>query len=404
VTIPAGTVTGSYYVIAKADATGLVSESSETNNTKNTTSIAIGPDLSVTAVSAPAAAGAGLTITVSDTTTNSGAGTAAASVTRFFLSANLSLDSSDTLIGARNLPVLGPGASDTKSSSVTIPAAVPAGIYYVIAQADAALSVLETSESNNTRASSQLTIGADRADLTVLLAVPPPAGAGRPVVITDTTSNKGVAPALPTSTRFYLSANSTFDATDVLLGSRAVPALDPGATSTASTTLQIPAATGTGTYYVIAVADATGSVPESNENNNRVGIILFVGPDLVISTVSAPSTAPAGSTIAVSDGTKNQGGGPAALSVTRYYLSNNTSHGSGDTLLGTRIVGGLEPGATDSGTVSVQLPANLAARAYFIVAVADDGGQVAETVEGNNTKSSVRVSVTTAATNASKAP
>jgi subtilase family serine protease len=42
VTIPAGTAPGAYYILARADATGAVAESSETNNaTSNATSNAI---------------------------------------------------------------------------------------------------------------------------------------------------------------------------------------------------------------------------------------------------------------------------------------------------------------------------------------------------------------------------
>jgi len=56
VTIPAGTPTGTLYVFAKADAGGAVSETSEANNTAYGT-LRIGPDLLVSAFTAPATAG-----------------------------------------------------------------------------------------------------------------------------------------------------------------------------------------------------------------------------------------------------------------------------------------------------------------------------------------------------------
>ena len=57
-TLPAGTATGAWYVIAKADAGNSVPETSEVNNIA-ARSIQIGADLVVSAWSAPSSAGAG---------------------------------------------------------------------------------------------------------------------------------------------------------------------------------------------------------------------------------------------------------------------------------------------------------------------------------------------------------
>jgi hypothetical protein len=43
VTIPAGTATGTYFIIAKADADNAVVETAETNNTKYSSAIKIEP-------------------------------------------------------------------------------------------------------------------------------------------------------------------------------------------------------------------------------------------------------------------------------------------------------------------------------------------------------------------------
>ena len=60
-----------------------------------------------------------------------------------------------------------------------------------------------------------------------------------------------------------------WDAADVVLdGERAVPALATGATSTGSVAVTIPADLAAGTYYLLAVADATSVVPEASETNN----------------------------------------------------------------------------------------------------------------------------------------
>ena len=171
--MPAGTATGVYYVIASADVNGAVLESQETNNTRSAL-VRIGPDLGVAALTAPANAAAGSVIAVSDTTSNTGGGSAGASVTRFYLSTNAAFDAGDVLLGSRSIGPLAAAASSVSSSSLTIPATTPGGLYYILATADANAQVVETTEQNNTRASGRIAIGAD---LTVsALAAPPSAG------------------------------------------------------------------------------------------------------------------------------------------------------------------------------------------------------------------------------------
>jgi hypothetical protein len=89
--------------------------------------------------------------------------------------------------------------------------------------------VAETNEGNNTYGAF-LTIGAD---LVVTSLVVPDGGAGMPLAITDTTRNVGSSAAPASTTTYYLSTNNdVLDAADLVLGSRAVPALAAGASDT----------------------------------------------------------------------------------------------------------------------------------------------------------------------------
>ncbi|MGH8055964.1 MAG: CARDB domain-containing protein, partial [Candidatus Entotheonellia bacterium] len=88
------------------------------------------------------------------------------------------------------------------------------------------------------------------------------------ITVSDTTKNKGQALASESTTTFYLSKDAKLDAKDVLLGSRAVPSLSPGASNKGSTALTIPAGTAPGSYNILAVGDGDGVVAESNETNN----------------------------------------------------------------------------------------------------------------------------------------
>ena len=344
--------------------------------------VRIGPDLLVTALAAPANAAAGSAIAVSDTTSNNGGGSAGASVTRFYLSTNATFDAGDVLLGSRTVGPLAAAASSAVSSSLTIPANTAGGAYYIIAKADANADVVETSESNNNRQSGQIAIGPD---LTVAdLTAPPTVGAGALITLSDTTKNQGAGSAAASQTSFYFSTNSLFDAADVLLGSRPVPVLGTGAVSSASTTLTIPAGTASGTYYVVARADAAGVVPEGNESNNTRAASIRVGADLTIAAVTAPASGAAGSPIAISDTTTNTGGGAAAASVTRFHLSANTVLDAGDTALGSRAVPALSGGASDTASSLMTIPATTTGGAYYVIAQADADATVAETSEANN--------------------
>ena len=382
VTIPTQTPSGSYYLLAVADGTDQVAETAETNNNRFRT-IQIGADLVVSSLDAPSGAGAGETIAVTDTTANQGTSDASNSVTRFYLSSDFIVDASDTVLGERVVSSLAVGASETQTTNVTIPSATPAGSYQIIAVADANEEVVETSEGNNTRFR-MIQTGSDL--VVSAFSGPTTAGSGQSIVVSDTTINQGSGQADASTTRFYLSDNFGLDVQDVDLGSRPVPALGPGASDSATSALTIPAGTVSGSYYLLAQADGAGTVPETSEANNVTFWNIQIGADLVISALSAPSSAGAGVTITINDTTKNQGTSPGGVSTTRYFLSTNIGVDAGDAVLGQRAVGALDPGATDTGSVTVTIPTGIASGWYFLLALADADDAVVETSNWNNTK------------------
>src|SRR5260221_3863265 len=127
------------------------------------------------------------------------------------------------------------------------------GTYYLFAKADGDDAIAETQESNNLYAA-VITIGSDL--VVQYLTVPTDGGAGYPLTLTDMTRNQGAGTTAPSTTSYYLSTDAALDGGDVLLGSRAVPALSSGVSDTRSVTVTIPAGTGTGNYYVFAKADS----------------------------------------------------------------------------------------------------------------------------------------------------
>jgi subtilase family serine protease len=381
--IPASAVTGTYYLLVKSDWDAKVPENVETNNVKASGSIKIGPDMVVSAVTVPASAAVGVAFSISETTLNQGGGRATATTTRFFLSTNPSLDAADVLLASHDVPELAAGASDAGSTSVTVPASTPGGSYYVIATADGPKALGETNESNNNK-SVVLKVGADL--VVSALSVPASAAFGSTISVTDSTKNQGAGAMAASSTGFYLSEHSVLDATGVFLGSRPVGELAVGAVSTVSTALQIPAGTSAGVYYIVAKADWADAAPESVESNNTRAASIKIGPDLAVSALTGPSSASAGGSIVVTDTTKSQGSDPAGPSMTRFYLSVNSSLGAGDVLLGGRAVGALAVNGIDTGSATLVIPPETAPGSYFIVAVADGDGAVGESLENNNTR------------------
>src|SRR5437867_2555895 len=99
----------------------------------------------------------------------------------------------------------------------------------------------------------------------------PPSSVGRKgsFSVTDTTMNQGAVAAGASTTRYYLSADTQKSSNDILLnGSRAVPGLASGATSTGTVTVTVPANVQSGTFFLLACSDDLSVVSESNEGNN----------------------------------------------------------------------------------------------------------------------------------------
>jgi subtilisin family serine protease len=382
--IPPGTATGKYYIVAMADHEDALLESSETNNTRSR-SLQIGPDLDVSSLSAPSEGAAGSTITVTDTVTNIGGSAAPASATTFYLSTNSTLGTGDILLsGSRQVLDLAAGGVSTGSTDLAIPSTTAAGLQYLIAKADGADAIPETSETNNTYARS-IRIGPDL--VISALTLTPSGGSALVLSVNDTVTNEGAGLAGASVTRFYLSANSAFDASDTLLdGGRVVSTLDPGISSAGPTDVTIPAGTPVGQHYLIARADGDAAVPESSETNNTLAKPFYIGSDLVVSSLTVPAKGGAGADITVTDTTSNDGGGPATASVTRFYLSSNATWDVGDKYLtGGHAVSGLTEGASHTASTTLTIPADTTTGAYYVVAKADADGAVPEAKETNNT-------------------
>jgi hypothetical protein len=379
-TLP-GNVVGPYYIVACANSGYLtITESNTANNCTASSAINIpSADLAQTAVTVTGSLVSGGAIQVTDTVSDA-VNTAPGSTTWFYLAGSATAQSG-TYLGNRTVPSLTAGSTNTATTPLTLPVGV-GGTFYIVACANSSSSgFTETNMANNCAGSAAITVAsADLAESGV--SVTGTFASGGTIQVTDTaTDSVGTAPA--STTWFYLAGSATAQG-GTYLGNRGVPSLIPGAGSSATTTLTLPAGVA-GTYYIVACANSSYSgFTETNMANNCAGsaAIAVASADLAESGVSATGTFASGGTIQVAD-TVTDSLGTAPGSTTWFYLAGSAT-AQGGTYLGNRSVPSLAPGASSSATTTLTLPTGISGT-YYVVACANSSYTgFTETNKANN--------------------
>jgi len=96
---------------------------------------------------------------------------------------------------------------------------------------------------------------------------------------------------------------------------------------------------------------------------------------------------------------KDAGTASAVASVSGLYLSTDSTITTSDTLLGTFAASALQAGGSQTESIALSLPANLAAGTYYLGVMADATSKVAESSETNNVSTVVPVIVGNASAN-----
>jgi RHS repeat-associated protein len=133
-----------------------------------------GPDLTVSKLQASGSAAPGQQLTATVTVKNAGGKKAKASQTAFVLSKDAKRSNDDRRLTTGNVKALAPRKTAKSTVHLTIPAGTPAGVYHVVACADARKKVKEANEKNNCRASGNVTVLGPPF-------VPPPSGNPGPI-------------------------------------------------------------------------------------------------------------------------------------------------------------------------------------------------------------------------------
>ncbi len=367
--------TGRIEVTVTVDSANAVPESDETNNSAVLTFTSTATpyaDLAVTNLQAPASARGGQPATFSWTVTNTGSADAQQPWSdRLVLSPNPVIGDGDELVLATvvHTATLAPGASYTATATVASLSLGLTGTWYVSVIADVLAQVTEpdTRANNTLLPPVPIALTSPFADLQVEVAVAPAqVTEGTPLVLSWRIRNAGdgTTAASQWSDAVYLSADSTLDAGDVLLGlvthTGAVAAGDSYTVNTSFTApLGIP-----GTYRVLIDTDHLHAVYEGSFEGNNVGVSIATvelreapTPDLVVQSVSGPSVLVAGASATLTWTVANVGETTAVGSWSdALYLSRDGSLIGAFSLASVAHTQALAVGASYTATATITVP------------------------------------------------
>jgi len=275
-TVPLPFVHGIYRLTGHVNPSGVIAEETYSNNVKDDTLVISWPDYIMSTVSAASPAG----VSYDTSQINQGGeiefqysvtagyynpdspGTEAPPTT---VAIYLVWDQTSILLASDDIPMFSIPHWWGGGATLTLPVGLT-GHYSIQAIVDPANLVREYDETNNVFTGNQVTIYTP--DLVMAaFSAPTKANSGTKITVSDTVTAGNGSPSPSYRVNYYLSSSPTVTTSGTYLGSRWVPGLAPGASSSASTTLQLPKVAA-GNYYVGALADATQSIIESDKSNN----------------------------------------------------------------------------------------------------------------------------------------
>ncbi|PSF38315.1 hypothetical protein C7H19_04790 [Aphanothece hegewaldii CCALA 016] len=280
---------GTYNLLALADGYNYVSEANETNNI--TTQIlqvtsTPQPDLVIKSLSIPAQLAIASSLNFSYSIQNIGNNNADASISKFYLSSNLTLDSSDLYLAADSVNTIEAGVTKVETANIYLNDSLEIGTYYLLAQADSLASVTESNENNNLFYQTLELTHAPKPDLLISsFSLQTTDVSDNTLNFSYTVKNAGNRQAGTNSTKFYISNNTTLDQSDIYINSEFVTDIEALSTRNRSMSLQLSNNLNSGTYYLFAVSDADNCIIESDETNNiSYQTITITNPNSVYSS------------------------------------------------------------------------------------------------------------------------
>ncbi|MEO6753269.1 MAG: CARDB domain-containing protein, partial [Chthoniobacteraceae bacterium] len=403
VALPMDLAAGNYRVFVVINAGGEVNENGFTaNNTGSSAPMSVAlapvPDLTASGITGPPSGNAGTFATVSWSVQNIGTVASAVGTTtdQVWLSRDGTLNGA-SLLGTRTYNLnLAAQSSVPQSLQITVPSLTP-GTYSFVVVVNSTGAIYErgASANNTVVAASPFTLTVP--DIVVsTVSASASAQSGDTISISYTVFNSGNGAASGSVTdRIYVNRNAFVDGTAVLLATRTYNVnLAASDSVVRPESVTLPQGLN-GNFYIVVVANATRSVPESNAANNStasgvIAVALAPYADLTVTNVTAPARVigdPADFTVSWTVANQGTGTGTQSSWVDRVTISKNPSLGiSGDIVLGeVQHTGALPVGVTYTQSHTFSLPSGLEGRFYVFVRT-DAAGEV---YQFNNTATDI---------------
>ena len=415
--IPAAVTPGAYFILFVTDAKAAVAESDEDNNVLaldfyvgDGPSLGL-PDLAVATLGLDVTSlqpGGPLYATIE--VQNQGTGLSVTTGVRYYLSTDDALSADDTLIGSDTIEPIGPQARRTEQARLVVHESTRVGNYWVLASVEPLIEQGEVVLENNFSRTA-LVLSKDRPDALLAdlqmenIVLSAAAGVqGEQVSIALDVVNRGIVDAPRSRLKYYISTQSSYDASARYLNYDAVSELQPGAVSAETANLRVPAALPSGDYFILLVADDTDVVDERIESNNQRALPFGIGPeavaaleledeeagsgpqaDLVLEATLVPSgDAAPGERVGLSISVWNRGALRAEESRVKYYISRDPVYDVTDVYGGYDRVIALEPDQRTPEQGSPRVPRDAQGGLWYVLAVADANNAVDESEENNN--------------------
>ncbi len=313
----------------------------------------------------------------------------------------------DLYLGDFSGTALDPGETYSRSRNFDFP--LTPGMYRIFIVTDVNNNIAELDgEGNNTGGFGPIDVQSGlRPDLAITsVTAPGTVTAGQSITIEYTAENAGTDSALNSWTdAIYVSdspATRGGYGTLLRLDPAAAHPLDPAETYARSRNVTIPTSFMSGTAYITVVTDHNNAIDELLENNNAtsstaVNVLPPDAPDLSVA-IATPAAADFGQTITLDWTVTNNGSADAAGGwADAVFLSDDTVLDGGDPLLLSRSGDApLGVGNSYNALQDLALPISndLPSGNYFFFIVTDNGDNLDETDESNNTVRSGSVALT----------
>ena len=363
------------------------------------------PDLIIDYISASwTSADAGDSKSVTVRLKNDGTSSSGSFYWGIYLSSDTTITTNDIELDTWYKSSISSGSTSYQSKSVTIPATITGGYYYVGAIVDINSQVSESDENNNDDYDTGRVHVYELADL-----VPRTTSSSCSTPSTGTVGDyldssisiqyeNDVSSSHGQSTgsfdwAMYLSTDSSITTSDTQVGNdQYSSSLSSGSyrTDSLSTSNRIPSSMSAGTYYWGYILDVNTDVDESSETNNArtCGQVTIQDdlPDIVADDIdTSSSSAVMGDTITVNYRIDNDGTDYTGSFYWELYLSTDRTITTNDIYVDEFSRSSISPGSYASGyQYSVMIPTGINPGYYYLGMIADSRSSVTELDETNN--------------------